>query len=126
MSGDDEDDAVPTHITRTKAPTEYSVDLADVGDDDDDEFANADTDTMTLSGPGGELLAPSKSSPMAVSFRLLKIASTFAPCLFCGEVACDMTFVAKSHVPTKTKAYAVHSECVFDHEELQALGSGGL
>jgi hypothetical protein len=119
MGDDKNKDAIPQHITgeRSKAPTEYTLDLEDVGTADED-FANADTDEMTPA-------APSSSRP-TVTFRLLNIASNFAPCFFCGEDACDMTFVAKSRLPRKTKAYAVHAECVFDHEELQVVGSGGL
>lgn len=142
MGGEKDDDAdygdaVPSHITKTKAPTEYSVDLDDLGGEDflspdkvdelEDAFANADTDTMDTA-PGrkdrSKMLAALK--PEFVMFRLLKVASNFAPCFFCGAQACDLTFVTKSHEPGKTKAYAVHSHCVFDHEELQALGSGGL
>jgi len=65
-------------------------------------------------------------SSVVLRFALRKIRSAKAPCFFCAEFECDQVFMAKSQTPEKTRAYAVHTACIFDHEQLQDLGSGVL
>jgi hypothetical protein len=120
-------DAAPEHIApETTSPTGISTDGKAEGDlhfDRGDPGA-ADTDRHEFrTGRDGELRIC--KDPTSLSFGLTPIKSLNAKCFFCKELECDLVFMAKSRVPSRTRAYAVHSECVFDHEDLQALGSRG-
>lgn len=81
----------------------------------------ADTDRDEPRGElSGELLAARKV-PTGLTFHLRAVRSNSASCFFCKGTDCDQVFVAKTKDASKIKAFAVHNQCVFDHEELQAL-----
>jgi len=91
---------------------------------DGEDFGDADTDRFDIvEGHRGEIAVASKT-PKQLTLNLRSIRSLNANCFFCKELECDQVFVAKSASPGKTRAYAVHSACVFDHEHLQDLPSG--
>lgn len=64
------------------------------------------------------------SFPASIAFSLLGIR-TSKPCFICEEGGCELIFSVKSTKRGKTKTYAVHAECVFDHRALEAVGSRG-
>lgn len=128
---DDNDNLEPAEAIPEAIPHESSRKVVvQIEDEDDphpdgDDIGDADTDRVDLSKAGGELLVRSKI-PASLNFTLRNIRSMNAKCFFCKELDCDLVFMAKTLTPGKTRAYAVHSNCVFDHHQLQDLGSGGL
>ena len=94
-------------------------------DSDRAEFGDADTERIDFVQGVGTLAVASKV-PTQLIFTLRNIKSLNARCFFCKELECDQVFMSKSLAPGKTRAYAAHSACVFDHLQLQDLPSGGL
>lgn len=95
-------------------------------DSDRAGLGDADTDRFDIvEGRRGDPVISTKA-PEQLTLNLRSIQSLNAKCFFCKELECDQVFVAKSASPGKTRAYAVHSTCVFDHEHLQDLPSGNL
>lgn len=91
---------------------------------DGDDFGEADTDRHELGDECTGIQAP-RESPTSISFELKNIRSLNAKCFFCKADGCDQVFLSRSAIHGKTRGYAVHSDCVFDHERLEAIGSGG-
>jgi hypothetical protein len=130
MPKDKDDSLENTEAVPKEIPSESSstVGLPIEGYEDTDLdracVGEADTDRFDVSGGGQLIVAP--KLPTSLRFSLKNIRSLNAKCFFCKELECDLVFMAKSSLPAKTRAYAAHSDCVFDHEMLQDLPSGGL
>jgi hypothetical protein len=119
------DEAIPEAIPHeTSREMVAGVKTEDGPYPDGDPIGEADTDRFDLTSSGGELLVREKT-PTSIRFDLKSIRSLNAKCFFCKEEDCDLVFMAKSALPEKTRAYAVHTNCVFDHELLQDIGSQG-
>jgi hypothetical protein len=132
MSEDDDD------ILEHPEPTRKEISLEPIGtlaigeqgaqgpNSDGASVGEADTDRFDIvEGRRGDLAIASKA-PKQLILNLRAIRSLNAKCFFCKELECDQVFVAKSASPGKTRAYAVHSTCVFDHAQLQDLPSESL
>lgn len=87
------------------------------------EFEEADTDRFDIT-IDGQLVTPSPD-PTSITFELHNISSEGAMCFFCKGVRCDQVFMARSVAYEKTKAYGVHTQCVLDHDAMQALAKQG-
>jgi len=116
-------DAVPEEIA---SETAYSVRVSPQEDETDvhpdrNQFERADTDRHELGDDPAD--AGHRENPTSLTFSLVPIQSMHAPCFFCGERGCEQVFMARLLPPLKTKAWAVHNECIFDHERLQELAS---
>lgn len=125
QSGDKE--AIPEEIT---SETAYSIRLPREESPEGvhpngDDLGEADTDRHEFGDELGDGLQDPRAAPKSLSFELKEIASLNAKCFFCKDEGCDLVFLARSAIPGKTRGYAVHTDCVFDHEHLQAIGSGG-
>jgi hypothetical protein len=131
MGKDKDEKLEPTEAIPQEIPIEstYSMALRKEGTSSDDpnrdEFGDADTDRFDLVERAGALAIASKL-PTQLIFTLRNIRSLNAACFFCKKMDCDQIFMSRSLVPNKTRAYAVHSVCVFDHGQLQDLPSEGL
>lgn len=115
-------EAIPRESSRK---VDLKVEAAEGSHSDGTDFGDADTDRVDYSGGGGELRVR-QEVPASLSFEIKSIRSLNAKCFFCKEMECDLVFLAKSAIPDMTRAYAAHSQCVFDHERLEALGSRSL
>ena len=130
-SKDDDDSLEHTEAIPEEIPHESSHTVAVRGrgtqspDTDRTDFGDADTDRVDFIEGRGDL-APAGKVPAQLTFTLRNIRSLNAKCFFCKEQDCDQVFMVKSLVPGKTRAYAAHSTCVFDHLQLQDLPSGSI
>lgn len=130
MPKDKNDIVEDTEAVPEEIPHESSRTMAarEEGTEDTDPYracpGEADTDRFDVTHDG-ELIVASKL-PSSLRFTLRNILSMNAKCFFCKEEECELVFMAKTPVPEKTRAYAVHARCVFDHEHLQDLPSGGV
>jgi hypothetical protein len=119
-------EAIPEEITHEST---YSMDFRKkrASGDDPDGASIGDADANRVDVVEGRRLPSSPSEVTAqLVLTLRNIRSLNAKCFFCKKFECDQVFVAKSLIPGKTRAYAVHSICVFDHSQLQDLPSESL
>lgn len=120
-------EAIPEHIScETSHKSIRQAKDSQGSHPDGDDFGEADTDRVDYSDGDTQdtgVLAIASEVPLVFSLRLHPISSTLNMCFFCGEMDCELTFVAKSPIRGKTTAYAAHTACVIDHERLQRLGS---